>query len=85
MSGLFKWQVLDADENVLVLYSCKQDDSEVNSEGMQRWWVEDEIRNLKKLEQLVFDSPKKVLAMRTALGSEPIFHEAVNQLSATDT
>lgn len=34
---------------------------------------------------LVFDSPKKVLAMRTALGSEPAFHEAVAQLSAFDT
>ena len=34
MSGLFKWQVLEADEDVLVLYSCKQDDSELNGAGM---------------------------------------------------
>lgn len=37
MDALFKWVVLDADDDVLVLYSCRQDIIEMNADGLQRW------------------------------------------------
>ena len=77
MDALFKWVVLDADEDVLVLYSCRQEDSEINSEGLHRWWVETEIEKLKHIERVVFESPATVSSIRFGLSDEQQFLEAV--------
>lgn len=73
MDALFKWEVLDADEDVLVLYSCRQEDTEINGDGLYRWQVEEEVDRLKEIERLVFEGPATVFSIRDGLGTEPQF------------